>query len=74
MTEASFAPLYFPKYLQPDHGHQEMLTASAQQFRPSDPHWTPTSRGTTQVEKYQAYPPSNRQMVVFQHLARTLML
>ncbi|GFY56739.1 hypothetical protein TNIN_137561 [Trichonephila inaurata madagascariensis] len=40
-----------------------------------DPHWTLISRGTTQVEKYRFYPPSNRQMVVFpKTLARTLML
>ncbi|GFY40863.1 hypothetical protein TNIN_121751 [Trichonephila inaurata madagascariensis] len=44
--------------------------ASAQQLRPSDPSLDPSFRGgTTQVEKYRFTPPSNRQMVAFQHFS-----
>ncbi|GFS29301.1 hypothetical protein TNIN_484091 [Trichonephila inaurata madagascariensis] len=45
-------------------------TASAQQLRPSDPHWAPNFAGENTSRKVSFYPPPNRQMVAFQHFAR----
>ncbi|GFY40864.1 hypothetical protein TNIN_121761 [Trichonephila inaurata madagascariensis] len=43
--------------------------ASAQQLRPSDPHWTPHFAGNDTSRKVSFFPPSNRQMVAFQHFS-----
>ncbi|GFY64150.1 hypothetical protein TNIN_16931 [Trichonephila inaurata madagascariensis] len=57
MTRGFFWPLFPQNSLQPDHGHQEMLDGLPRNSSVlQTPHWTPTSRGTTQVEKYRFTP------------------
>ncbi|GFY66652.1 hypothetical protein TNIN_317431 [Trichonephila inaurata madagascariensis] len=47
-----------------------MLTASAQQPVLQTPHWDPYSpAGNDTSRKYRFLPPSNRQMVAFQHFS-----